>query len=486
MSEVPRSMPSSDPVATAPPPVDVRTVTRKLGLGAIIGIIFFSVSGGPYGLEDVVGSSGAGMGVLLIVLTPIIYSLPIALMVAELATLMPVSGGYYQWVKEALGPFWGFQAGWWAWVASWFDLAIYPVLFVEFSAYFLPWLETESVAGLPVKWLVELAFIWAFAGMNMAGSSIVGDSSKLFLVIVLAPFLLIVVIGLFKMQANPVTPFVPEGLSPIEAFGAGLFVIMWNYSGWDGLSTVAGDIDNPRRNYPRALAITIPMITLIYLIPTVVALAVVGSQDVEWTAGAFTVVAEGVGGRWLGLFMSFAAVVSAIGLFSAWLLSYSRIPFALANDGYLPPALVRVHPHRGTPVRTITVAAVICSVVTFWASLDENSFGQLASLSVLVGGCVIMLEFVTLIVMRRRYPDLVRPFKVPGGDAVPYLLITLPALVIVTAVYFTVLESGWMGGIGYALIALSTGVVAYLAFRGSKARRGIDKRVDFETGELLG
>ena len=95
-------------------------------------------------------------------------------------------------------------------------------------------------------------------------------------------------------------------------------------------------------------------------------------------------------------------------------------------------------------------------------------------------------EFVTLIVMRRRYPDLVRPFKVPGGDAVPYLLITLPALVIVTAVYFTVLESGWMGGIGYALIALSTGVVAYLAFRGSKARRGIDKRVDFETGELLG
>ena len=486
MSEVSGPMPSAERIATSAPTVDVRTVTRKLGLGAIVGIIFFSVSGGPYGLEDVIGSSGAGMGLLLIILTPIIYSLPIALMVAELATLMPVSGGYYQWVKEALGPFWGFQAGWWAWVASWFDLAIYPVLFVEFSAYFLPWLETESVAGLPVKWLVELAFIWSFAAMNMAGSSIVGDSSKLFLVIVLAPFLLIVVIGLFKMQANPTTPFVPEGLSPIEAFGAGLFVIMWNYSGWDGLSTVAGDIDDPRRNYPRALAITIPMITLIYLIPTVVALAVVGSQDVEWTAGAFTVVAEGVGGRWLGLFMSFAAIVSAIGLFSAWLLSYSRIPFALANDGYLPPALVRVHPSRGTPVRTITVAAIICSLVTFWASLDENSFGQLASLSVLVGGCVIMLEFTTLIVMRRRYPDLVRPFRVPGGDWVPYVLVTLPALVIVTAVYFTVLESGWMGGIGYALIALSTGVVAYLGFRGSKQRRGIDKRVDFETGELTG
>ena len=476
---------SAAPSATAGG-IDVRTITRKLGLGSIVGIIFFSVSGGPYGLEDVVGSSGAGLAILLIIMTPLIYSLPIALMVAELATLMPVSGGYYQWVKEAMGPFWGFQAGWWAWVASWFDLAIYPVLFVEFSAYFLPWLDTATVAGLPAKWFIELAFIWAFAAMNMAGSSVVGDSSKIFGLIVLAPFVLIVVIGLFKMQFNPLAPVKPEGVSPLAAIGAGLFVIMWNYSGWDGLSTVAGDIDNPRKNYPKALAITIPMITLIYLIPTLVSLAVVGSEDVEWTAGAFTLVAEGVGGRWLGLFMSAAAIVSAIGLFSAWLLSYSRIPFALANDGYLPPALVKLHDRRGTPVRTIVIAAVICSAVTFWASLDEDSFGQLASLSVLVGGCVIMLEFITLIVMRRRHPDLVRPFKVPGGEWVPYLLILMPAAVIVTAVYFTVLESGWMGGIGYALIALSTGVIAYFAFRGSRLRRGIDKRVDFETGELKG
>ncbi len=174
-------------------------------------------------------------------------------------------------------------------------------------------------------------------------------------------------------------------------------------------------------------------------------------------------------------------------MFSAWLLSYSRIPFALANDGYLPPALVKLHPTRGTPVRTIVIAAIICSAVTFWASLDEESFGLLASLSVLVGGCVIMLEFLTLIVMRRRYPDLVRPFKVPGGEAVPYLLIALPAAVIAIAVYFTtVLDVGWMGGIGYALIALSTGVVAYFVLQGSKRRRGVDKRVDFETGELRG
>jgi amino acid transporter len=456
--------------------VEVKQVVRKLGLGAIIGIIFFSVSGGPYGLEDVVGSSGAGMALVLIIITPIIYSLPISLMVAELATMMPVSGGYYQWVKEGMGPFWGFQAGWWAWVASWFDLAIYPVLFVEFTSYFVPSLAENRW----LSWGLGVVFIWAFAGMNMLGSSVVGDSSKLFLVIVLLPFLLIVVIGLFKMDQSPVQPFTADGVDWTTAFGAGLFVIMWNYAGWDGLSTVAGDIDNPRKNYPKALAITIPAITLIYLIPTVISLAVVGTDDVEWTAGAFTLVAEAVGGRWLGLFLSLAAIVSAVGLFSAWLLSYSRIPFALASDGYLPHSLTKVHPTRQTPIRTIVIAAVICSLVTLLP------FDQLAALSVLVGGCVLILEFITLIVMRRRHPQLARPFKVPGGPLVPYVILLVPSLVIITAVYYTVLESGWIAGVGYAIGGMLTGVIAYVVLLPRKKRSGIDRRVDFTTGELVG
>jgi amino acid transporter len=464
--------------------VEVRRVVRTLGLGSAVGIIFFSVSGGPYGLEDVIGLSGAGMAVLLIVLTPLIYSLPISLMVAELATLMPVAGGYYHWVKEALGPFWGFQAGWWAWVASWFDLAIYPVLFVEFTSYFVPELETASLGlgpvELPMKWLLGVVFIWLLALLNMAGSSFVGNSAKLFLVLVLLPFVLVVVLGVFRMERNPFEPFTVDGTSAAAAFGAGLFIIMWNYSGWDGLSTVAGDIDNPKRTYPRALAITIPMITLIYLIPTVVSLAVVGTEGIEWTAGAFTVIAEQIGGRWLGLLLAAGAVVSAVGLFSAWLLSYSRIPFALASDGYLPQALAKLHPTRRTPVRTIAVAATICSFVTLLP------FEELAALSVLVGGCVITLEFVTLIVMRRRHPDLPRPFAVPGGSLMPYVILLLPVTVIGIAVWYTVQESGLFAGVGLALIGLASGSVAYLVLLPFKRRRGIDLRVDLTTGELRG
>ncbi len=98
------------------PRVDQRSLTRALGLGAIVGLIYCSVSGGPYGLEGVIGESGAGMGLLLILVTPFIVGLPTALLTAELGTAMPVEGGYYHWVKTGMGPFAGFLEGWWNWV----------------------------------------------------------------------------------------------------------------------------------------------------------------------------------------------------------------------------------------------------------------------------------------------------------------------------------------------------------------------------------
>ncbi len=455
--------------------VQVRVVDRKLGLAAIIGLIFFSVSGGPYGLEDTIGEAGAGMGILLILVTPLVWSLPTSLMVAELSTMMPVQGGYYQWVKKGLGPFWGFQEGWWSWVVSWVDLAIYPVLFVDFASYFFPILQENGW----IRWLVCLFFIWSLALLNMRGSDVVGGSSKLFLVIVLAPFLVLFVVGLFKMDRNPFQPFVFEGTGFGTAFGSGLFVIMWNYMGWDGLSTVAGEIRNPRRDYPRALAITIPLITAIYLLPTLVSLAVVGPDEVEWTAGAYNLVADAVVGRWLGVVLSIAALVSAIGLFSAWMLSYSRIPFALATDGWLPVSLTRVS-SRGAPTRTIVIAGLICSLAA------AGPFQALVAIDVTVYACALMLEFVALLALRRSHPEVNRPFKVPGGWAGAVLITLLPVGVTAIAVYYQVLDVGPVQGLGWAAVALATGPVAYLALRPGKLRRGVDQRVDLETGELIG
>jgi amino acid transporter len=394
-------------------------------------------------------------------------------MVAELATAMPVQGGYYYWVKVALGPFWGFQEGWWSWITSWVDLAIYPVLFVDYAAYFFPVLGENQL----LRWIVALAVIWPFAYLNMRGSSLVGDSSKLFLVIVLAPFVLVTIIGLFNMSHNPFQPFTYPGVDLMPAFGAGLFVIMWNYMGWDGLSTVAGEIENPRRDYPRALAITIPAITLIYLLPTLVSLAVLGPNEVEWTAGAYNLVAESVAGKWLGTFLTIGALISAIGLYSAWLLQYSRIPSSLAEDGYLPDSVSRIHPKWGTPVRAIMISAVICSI----ASLGP--FQSLVVVDVTIYAFALILQFAALIALRIKHPTMKRPYKIPGGWPGLILISLGPIFVLYVAIYYQVLDVGLVEGVGWAAAGMATGPIAYYLLRPGKRRKGIDRVIELEFDE---
>lgn len=451
--------------------VDIRHVPRTLGLGSLVFIMFFTVSGGAYGLEDTIGESGAGMGLLLIVITPIIWSVPSALMVAELATAMPVEGGYYYWVKRGLGPFWGFQEGWWSWITSWVDMAIYPVLFVEYAAYFWPDTFGSDASGLN-RWLLGMAVIWTFTLLNIRGAQVIGDSSKLFGLIVIAPFVLLVLFALFDQQFSPTEPFVNPGQGVTSAFGVGLFVVMWNYLGWDGVSTIAGEMRDPRRDYVRMLVISVPLITLVYFLPTWFGLGAVGTEQVEWTAGAFTEVAEIVAGSWLGTFLAAAALIAAAGLFSSLLLSISRVPFVMGEDGYLPKVLMRTHPRYGTPWVSLVVSSSIYSVFIL------GPFQSLVVVDVTIYACALMLQFAALIALRIKEPELERPFRVRGGWWGIGLITALPLGVIVLAVYYQAYYKGWQGSIGLALLALATGPILYPVMRALRRRRGFEDPVD--------
>lgn len=470
---------AEDPAGSpARPLVQERVLRRALGLGAIVGLIYFSISGGPYGLEGVVGYSGAGMGVLLIILTPLLVSLPTALMVAELGTAMPVEGGYYHWVKTGLGPFWGFQEGWWSWLVAWVDLAIYPVLFVAYASYFFPELGED---GSPLlRWIVAMAVIWGFGLVNMMGTKLVGDTSKVFTVIVIAPFVVLTVVGLVKLVIdggqNPLEPFTADGQGLGPAFAAGLWIVMWNYIGFDGISTVAEEIDQPQKTLPKALAISIPLITIVYLLPVLVVLALVGTEQVFWDEGAFTELGELVGGPWLGTFIAAAALVSAIGLYSAWLLSYSRIPFALADDGYLPPRLTHIHPKWNTPWISIALSCVICNVFAW------GGFEDLVVIDVIVYTAAIVLQMLALVNLRRRHPDLARPFRIKGGWPAVAAVVLVPSVVYAVGLYYLVVEEGWIRGVGWSVAAMFTGVIAYPIARWYKGRGTQDRTWRIEDG----
>ena len=114
------------------------TAFRKIRPIQLIAVIFFTVSGGPYGLEPLLSYAGDHGALVLLLLTPLLWDVPAIFTVLELNSMMPITGGYYKWVKYALGTRWGFYEGWWTWLYTFVDLAIYPVLFVQYASFFFP------------------------------------------------------------------------------------------------------------------------------------------------------------------------------------------------------------------------------------------------------------------------------------------------------------------------------------------------------------
>lgn len=435
--------------------------SSALRLGPLVAVMFFTVSGGPFGLEGLVGSVGPGLALLLLVATPLLYSVPETLLIGELASMLPAEGGYYQWVKRAFGRFWGFWNGWLSWTYSLIDMAIYPVLCIQYIRFFAPGL------GWLNAWLLALAMIWGATWLNLHGTRAVGTASGWFVAAVLAPFGVLTAVALARWVGQPatpipVTPVHAVGTSFLGALGLGVSQSIWNYSGWDNASTIGGEIEHATSTYPRALARTLPLVTVVYLVSIIPVLAL--TSWTNWTDGAWPDLAGMVVGPWLGRWIALAGVVSAFALFNALLLAYSRIPLVLAQDGLLPAPLATTDA-RGTPRRAVLVSAVVYSV---FALLP---FGGLLAGDVLLYTAALALEFAALLWLRRVEPGLRGAFRVPVGVPVLTVLAALPVLLLVAAVALEV-RSRTIGlpGVLVALCLASVGPLAYAALQGRRAR----------------
>ena len=356
---------------------------------AIVSIIFFNVSGGTYALEDII-AAGPGLAVLLMVVTPIVWSAPVALICAELGTAIPEEGGYYAWSKRALGPFGSFCQGWWAWIYTFIDIGIYPTMFCDYLAYLAP--EFGADGNYWLRKGLMIVMIWAFVLLNLFGSRTIGRFAESLFVLVMSPFVILVAVGLYVgltrgFPLNPVTPLLATGGTLGPALAAAIPVVMWNYMGWDSISTIAGEMENPRRDYPRALLITILLIATIYIVPTVVTLALVGTDQFHWTTGSWSTAIGQIVGPRFGQFTSAMGMVSAIGMYSALVLVYSRVPFVMGRDGYLPKALMRTNRWDAPWVSLIVSGVVYTGVILMFRDVKE-----LASADVTVYGAMMSLE----------------------------------------------------------------------------------------------
>jgi amino acid transporter len=513
---------------------------RELTLLPLFGLIYFTVCGGSFGAEPMVGWSGPGLAILLFFLTPLFFSIPNMLMVREMQSMMPVEGGYYHWLKKAFGPFTGFMGGWMNWVVSWVDVSIYPVLAAYYLGYFFPALrEGATIGGIFVSstWLsfgVAVILIWAVSALNVRGARLSGLTTNWLGAVMLLPLIGMSVIGLLAWIKSGTTialPFLPGG-EPITfdslmgALSTGIFVAMWNFMGWE-LPTAAGDeIVNPKRNYPIAMAMVLVAAIATYAIPTITGLYGGAGEDgkyqlwgiEEYDSGAgigpvlsdygvppeqvdswrvdtsssvgweFPDIAHAVSdklmgqkdgplARTMGALVTFAAVLSMIGLFIGNGLGGTRVPFAMAADGMMPKFLIKVHPKFGTP----WVAILFCGFI--YSIFSLSAFAALVVIDVFLNMLVLMAEFFALWKLRFSMPDLPRK-KVPGGYFGLTLVTLAPALIIALAIYSQFVEEG-MASISWALGAMAVGAVLYFPIR-KYFKPGIPDVDPFEAGEESG
>ena len=427
----------------------------KLTLWPLVAATFFMVSGGTYGTEEIVHGAGYGRGILILLFLPVLWSLPTAFMIGELSSALPAEGGYYAWVRRGLGNFWGFQEAWLSLAASIFDMAIYPTLFVFYLKQMSPWFGDGNHAVMTGLFVVVTC-----AALNIAGIRVVGITSLWLFFLLSAPFAILVVMAPFKACALA-TPHSDSAAMGLGLLG-GVLVAMWNYMGWDNASTIAQEVERPQRTYPRAMLAAVVLVSLTYVLPFFAVYFTGVPASTFGGDGAWAEVAGLVGGKifgfeWLRFLIVLGGMMSAFGMFNALVMSYSRLPLAMARDGMLPKVFAKLSSKTQAP----WVAIVVCA--SCWAMCLGLGFKRLITLDIMLYGASLMLEFVTLVVLRIREPQLKREFRVPGGLTGAIMVGVFPGLLLLLAL----VESGnetvlGLNGLLFGALIIVAGFVVYL------------------------
>jgi amino acid transporter len=444
---------------------------RKLALLPLVAATFFIVSGGPYGTEDIVQKTGYTGALLILLLVPLVWSLPTALMVAELSTALPEEGGFYVWVRRAMGPFWGFQEAWLSLVGSIFDMALYPTLFVFYISHFYPALAAGHWPTILGLGMIFVCTVW-----NIIGTRAVGVGSLVLGVVLLGPFVLLAVLALAHPVAGGATAAArPAALGRADWLGA-ILIAMWNLMGWDNPSTFAGEVERPRRSYPLTMVGALSLVALVYLIP-IAAVAHTGIDPATWTTGGWVDLGRRFGGEGLAAAIAIAGVISAFGTFNGLMLSLSRIPLVMTEDGYLPAVFARRSKRTDMPWVAISACAV------GWALAFGLGFVALAVIDVLISGLSVILEFAALVALRIREPELARPFRIPWGlTGAIAVCVTPTALIGLAFLRNATQPAGPFNALTLDLLLIGTGPAIYglsrLRHRRAAAREAADAAAD--------
>ncbi|XP_022754043.1 probable polyamine transporter At3g13620 [Durio zibethinus] len=414
---------------------------KKLTLIPLIFLIYFEVAGGPFGEEPAVLAAGPLFALLGFLLFPFIWSVPEALITAELSTAFPDNGGFVIWADRAFGPFFGSLMGSWKFLSGVINIAAFQVLCVDYLKNIIHPLES----GRPRRISILISTL-VLSFVNYTGLTIVGWAAVLLGVVSLLPFIIMCLIAIPKIHPHRWLSLGQKGVK--RDWNLFFNTLFWNLNFWDNVSTLAGEVDKPQKTFPRALLVAVIFTCVAYLVPLFAVIGAVSVDQTAWESGFHAVAAEMIAGKWLKFWIEVGAVLSAIGLFEAQLSSSAYQLEGMANLAILP----KFFGTRSTWFDTPWVGILLSTLITIGMSyMDLTDIISSANFLYCLG---MLLEFASFIWLRRKLPE-TRPYRVPLRMPGLVVMCLIPSafliviMVIATKIVYLVSGLMTMGAIGW-------------------------------------
>jgi APA family basic amino acid/polyamine antiporter len=400
-----------------------------------------------------------------------ILSLFGALGYAELGGALPEAGGEYVYLHRAYGPLMGFLYGWTQFiVAKSASIAAISTGFLLYLAYFFPRLgETIwqaraefaghmlilKLSGLQIGSALLIAFL---SGVNVLGVRRSGTVQTVFTAAKLGVLAVLILAGLFSGRGSTdhfrLAFSAGTRTGPLAGFAAATISALWAYDGWNNLSMVAGEVENPQRNMPRALIGGSLLVLGVYVLVNVSYFYLLSPGEVLGTNTVAAAAARKFMGARGAAFVAVGVVISTFATLNGSILSGSRIPYAQARDGLFPRTLAGLHPRFSTPAASILAQACIAGVFAL-----SGSYEALYTKAIYSEWIFYALVTAGILVLRRREPGLVRPYRTWGYPPVPLIFVSLAVLLLGNTFVERRSDAVW------CLVLVGSGIPAYLVWR---------------------
>lgn len=427
---------------------------KRLRLLPVVFMMYIFISGGAFGVEDMVGSAGPGITFIVLLILPIVWAFPYGLICTELGARYMEESGFYGWIRRALGKFAAYMSGWSMTLANFVDTAVYLVLAVEYL---------NAALGLDlspdIRWMIGLIFIVILCVLNLVGVEALAFSSTITAIMVLTPFVLLILFAIPQLAFNPFEPVfanAAQGLTgELGDLNTALLIGVWMYMGYESIHSFSDEVEGAGPLISKAFMWAVPLAAIMYILPTFFGLAVTGNWQ-DWSTDgplSFVEVGYAVGGNFLMILFLIAGFVGNLGTYSSYLGFGARVTADMSEDGLFFKGFDKTSKKFGTPYVAIIVAAVVTAI------LSRGSFVDLIIIDVVLMLIPIILILISGAVMRFKDQTPWDGFRVKLGNKAFAVMTASPVIVAVYALATTDLMS-----LGAGAACLAVGAIMYFIF----------------------